>query len=82
MLVSLVAIGNSKGIRIPKAILDQCNIRDQIDLEVREGRIILEPVSDQPRKGWNAAFQQMAANADDGLLLDDDIDIEMDDWQW
>ena len=44
MLISVVAIGNSKGIRIPKAILEQCDIRDKIHLKVSGGRIVLEPV--------------------------------------
>ena len=82
MLVSVVAIGNSKGIRIPKAILDQCNIRDRLELEVEGGRIILEPVRDNPRKDWGKAFQVMAANAGDTLLVADDIGIDMEDWEW
>ena len=82
MLVSVVAIGNSKGIRIPKAILDQCNIRDQLELEVDAGRIILEPVRGVPRKNWNKAFQDMAANKDDNLLVADDIGIDMEEWEW
>ena len=82
MLLSVVPIGNSKGIRIPKAILEQCNIRDQIELEVENGRIILEPVRDSPRQGWDEAFREMAANNDDSLLIPDSIDIEMDDWEW
>jgi antitoxin MazE len=82
MLLSIVPIGNSKGIRIPKAILDQCNIRDQIELEVENGRIILEPVHDSPRQDWDEAFREMAANNDDSLLIPDSIDIEMDKWEW
>jgi len=82
MLLSVVAIGNSKGIRIPKAILEQCNIRDQLELQVEGGRIILEPVRDNPRKNWGKAFQVMAANADDALLVADDDGIDMEDWDW
>lgn len=82
MLVSVVPIGNSKGIRIPKAILDQCDIRDQIDLEVRDGRIVLEPVRGAPRKDWADAFRRMAQNQDDELLIPDELEIESDDWDW
>ena len=46
MLLSVVAIGNSKGIRIPKTILEQCNIRDRLELEVEGGMIILEAVGE------------------------------------
>ena len=82
MLLSVVPIGNSKGIRIPKAILEQCNIRDQIELEVEAGRIVLEPVRDTSRKGWDEAFREMATNNDDNLLISDDIEIDMEDWEW
>jgi len=82
MLLSIVQIGNSRGIRIPKAILEQCNIRDQIDLEVEAGRIILEPVREAPRKGWDEAFRAMNAINDDELIISDTLDIELENWEW
>ena len=82
MQLDVVQIGNSKGIRIPKAILKQCQIEDQVDLEVEDGKIILEARKKTPRKGWEKAFKGMAINQDDALLIDDNIDIEMDDWEW
>lgn len=82
MLLSVVRIGNSRGIRIPKAILEQCNIRDQIELEVEAGRIILKSVREAPRRGWEEAFRVMSANNDDNLLISDDVDIDMEDWEW
>jgi antitoxin MazE len=82
MQLNVVQIGNSKGIRIPKAILEQCQIEDQVDLEVEDGRIILEPKKKTPREGWGKAFEAMATNQDDALLIDDSVDIEMDDWEW
>jgi antitoxin MazE len=56
MLVSVVAIGNSKGIRIPKTILEQLRIKDKVDLETDENRIILKPAKKKPRAGWSRAF--------------------------
>ena len=82
MVLSVVQIGNSKGIRIPKAILEQCNIRDQLELEVKNGKIILEPVYDFPRRGWDEAFREMGANNDDSLLISDSVDTDMEDWEW
>jgi antitoxin MazE len=80
MLLSVVPIGNSKGIRIPKAILEQCNIRDKIELAVEGDRIILEPVRDTPRKAWHEAFREMASNNDDKLVISIDIEVDMEDW--
>lgn len=82
MLLSVIQIGNSKGIRIPKAILEQCNIRDQIELEVKAGQIILTPAIVAPRKGWDRAFRKMADSNDDNLLVSDSIEIDMDNWEW
>ena len=82
MLINIVPIGNSKGIRIPKAILDQCNIENEVDLEVENGKIIIEPIKGIPRKGWTESLIQMAETGEDQLLLEDTIDIEMEDWEW
>ena len=49
MLVSVIQMGNSRGIRLPKAILDQLNISEKLDLEVENQQIILRPVQDKPR---------------------------------
>ncbi|NCQ28242.1 MAG: AbrB/MazE/SpoVT family DNA-binding domain-containing protein, partial [Armatimonadetes bacterium] len=44
MHVNVVPIGNSRGIRLPKRILDQCQITDAVSLEVEDRKIILEPL--------------------------------------
>ena len=51
MELSIIKIGNSKGIRLKKSILERYNIRDKVELILERGRIILKPVS-QPRQGW------------------------------
>jgi antitoxin MazE len=81
MLLQVVPIGNSRGIRIPKVILDQCNIGDQIELEVESGRIIIEAVREAPRAGWDEAFRSMHEHGDDELLDPDEIDLDSE-WEW
>lgn len=75
MEIPVINIGNSKGIRIPKAILEQYNITDAIELILEKGRIILKPTS-KPRSGWEDAFKQMHENEDDLLLIDDVFEDE------
>ncbi len=82
MKVNIVTIGNSKGIRIPKAIIEQCNFTDQADLEVRDGRLIITRVKRKPRDGWGEAFKSMKRTGEDRLVIDDSIDLEMKDWEW
>jgi len=75
MEVSVVKIGNSRGIRLSKTLLDKYNIRDTVDLILEKGHIILKPIS-KPRKNWEKAFREMNAKGDDKLLFDDVFDGE------
>jgi len=75
MEIPVINIGNSKGIRLSKAILEQYNISDTLELILEKGRIILKPTS-TPRKGWEKAFKQMHESGEDKLLFDDVFDDE------
>jgi len=70
MRAHIVRIGNSQGIRIPKPILEQLGIIEDVDIKVENSQIIIRPVLN-PRSGWNDAFREMAENGDD-LLVDGD----------
>ncbi|MBU6371283.1 MAG: AbrB/MazE/SpoVT family DNA-binding domain-containing protein [Alphaproteobacteria bacterium] len=64
MKVDIVAIGNSRGVRLPKALLEQCRFGDAAELTVEDGRLVLTPVA--PRAGWRGAFAAAeAADLDD-----------------
>ena len=80
MLTHLVSIGNSKGVRIPAALLRQYNISDNVELIPDRDSIILRPVARKTREGWDAAFAQMHQRGDDMPLLEDTIDLE--EWEW
>lgn len=75
MEISVINIGNSKGIRLPKALLEQYNIGDTLEMVLEKERIILKPKS-VPRKGWEEFFKQMHRNGDDTLLIDDIFEEE------
>ena len=80
MKVSVVRIGNSKGIRIPRAVLKACQITDAIDLKVEGRRLILTPTGRGVRRGWHEAAERMSGSGDDELLIPDvfeeDIEVE------
>jgi antitoxin MazE len=82
MLISVVQIGNSKGIRLPKTVIEQCDIIDKLDMEIKDNEIILRPVNKNPREGWADKFKLMAKNGDDKLSIPDSIDIDMANWEW
>lgn len=80
MEVNIIAIGNSKGIRLSKTLLERYNIQDKVDLVLEKDQIIIRPVR-KPRQGWAAAFKRMHANGDDKLLMPDVFpDERIDPW--
>jgi antitoxin MazE len=84
MRARVVKIGNSQGIRIPKTLLDQTGILDDVELEVKQNQIVIRPISN-PRKDWEKAFRAMANQGDDALINgDENLSHSWDDeeWQW
>ncbi|TVQ18301.1 MAG: AbrB/MazE/SpoVT family DNA-binding domain-containing protein [Bacteroidetes bacterium] len=75
MNVSVIQIGNSKGIRLSKSILERYNIKDTVELIFEKGHIIIKPKS-EPRKGWEDAFKRMHESGDDKALMDDVFEDE------
>jgi antitoxin MazE len=85
VVTKIVAIGNSKGVRIPKAVIQQCGLDDEVELVVRKGELVLRAPK-VPRAGWDAAFAMMRQRGDGELLnvetagkLTEWEDAE---WQW
>lgn len=81
MKVDIIPIGNSKGIRIPKALLDQCGFDKSVYIAVKDHRLILSSAS-KPRHGWDHAFKAMAAAKDDEPLELPVSSFDQDEWQW
>lgn len=84
MRARVIKIGNSQGLRIPKPLLLQTGIMDDVEIEVENNQIIIRPVKNA-REGWDKAFKMMGENGDDELLLGEkDISHSWDeeDWQW
>lgn len=81
MDLSVIRIGNSKGIRLSKTILERYNIKDTVELIMEKGYIIIKPKT-EPRKGWEKAFKKMHEKGDDQLLMDDVfLDEDLEEWK-
>ena len=65
--VRLVKMGNSRGIRLPQAFLEQADLDEEVELEVQDGQVIIRLVP-RPRRGWEKLFDGMTARGDDRLL--------------
>ena len=80
MHVSIRPFGNSRGIVIPKPLLQQLGLEDQAELTVENGAIVIRKPIDSPRAGWAQAAQAVAEAEDDALAMgefgnEDDKDL-------
>lgn len=82
MRAKIVRIGESQGVRIPKALLEQAALGTDVELTVAGRTVVIAPAA-APRAGWPAAFAAMAATGDDALL-DKPIPTAFDEasWHW
>jgi antitoxin MazE len=82
---SIVRIGNSRGVRLPKALLEESGLAKAgvVELEVSEGRIVISAEA-TARRGWGEAFAAMAARGEDQLLAADSAESTWDreEWEW
>lgn len=67
MITKVVKIGNSRGIRIPKSVIKDSGLTDDVELEIGDGQIIIKSLSTN-RVNWDSAFKKMAINKDDVLM--------------
>ena len=83
MRARVIKIGNSQGLRIPKPILEQTGIIDDVEIEVEKNQIIIRPIKNV-RDGWDIAFKIMGEKGDDEPILDENISHSWDEeeWQW
>lgn len=80
MKTKLVRIGNSRGVRIPKPLLEQAGLKDDVDLVVVRSGIMIR-VAEAPRAGWADAAARLAAKGDD-VLLDEPVATDFDEAEW
>ena len=80
--LKIVQIGNSQGIRLPKLLLAQCGIKNEVEVEAVDGTIVLRPTK-KPRAGWAESFAEMAKHSSDALILPDiKNDFDEGEWEW
>ena len=76
----IVKIGNSKGLRIPKGLLQEADLPEEVQLSVEPGRLIVEGVR-RPRSGWEEAARSMSIAGDD-RLVDERVSSTFDSEEW
>ena len=83
MKARIIQIGNSRGIRIPKAVLEQAHLSEEVQIEAEPDRIVISSTH-FPREGWDETFRLMAERGDDRLLEEPPPLTSFDEveWQW
>jgi len=78
----IIKIGNSRGIRIPKLLVDQLGLSSEVEIAVERDQLVIRPTS-RPRHGWDEQFRAMAERGDD-QLLDKPVPTQWDrsEWRW
>lgn len=77
----IVRIGNSKGIRIPKTLLEEAQLKDAIEITVEDGALVIRASKRRVREGWAEAARQ-AHEAGEDVLTDEYTPLESDDADW
>jgi antitoxin MazE len=78
----IVRIGNSRGIRVPKVLLDEAQLPDEVELHAEPGRLVVRAAR-RPRAGWAEAARAMNERGDDGLLdKPTATHFDREEWEW
>jgi len=75
MRVPIVPIGNSKGIRLSKTLIEKYDLKDAVEIILDEDFIIIKPVIN-PRNNWEKAFKEMHESGNDKLIIEDIFEDE------
>ena len=84
MKVTLVPIGNARGIMLLQSVIDACGFGSQLELRVENATVVLSSADRPVRSGWDAAFAVMAATGDDAAIWPDvpEHTFDAEEWRW
>ncbi len=77
MQAKLIRIGNSQGVRLPKAVVEQAGLTDKLDIQVSGDAVIIRSTK-QPRENWDSAAEVCHQSGEDQLR---DWDVTTGDFQ-
>lgn len=78
----LIRIGNSRGVRLPKPLIEEAGLKEEVEVRVREGAVVISSPR-EPRAGWAEAARQMRERGGDRLLDDPTATrFEDEEWRW
>jgi antitoxin MazE len=77
-------MGNSHGVIIPKALLEELGAKanDPVEVKVKKGRLIIAPLTGDPRAGWAEASKRLHEAGDDRLVWPEFANEDDKDLKW
>ncbi len=82
MKARIVRVGNSRGVRLPKLLLEEAGLPDEVEIHAEPGRIIIQSAV-RPRAGWAAAARQMLERGEDALIdAPTPTEFDAEEWIW
>lgn len=81
MYIKIIAIGTSKGIRLPKYLLDKYQLTDEVEVEDTGSGLMLKPAK-TPRAGWQEAFKKVAEKSGEYRIDLPESDWDKEEWEW
>ena len=84
-MTTLIKIGNSQGIRIPKAVIEQARLEDkQLEFKIIDDGLLIQPVK-KNREGWKEQFDKALKSQESSVADQEWLDVPLvdeKDWEW
>lgn len=77
----LIRIGNSRGVRLSRAVLEASGLPEELEILVEPGRVTLQ-AKHPPREGWDSAFATLAAEDAAALQIPGPNRFDAEEWRW
>ena len=81
MKAKIVRIGNSRGVRLPKPLIEEAGLGEEVELRVRNGAIVIAPAAG-PRAGWAEAARLLRERQEDALEDTGPTRFDREEWKW
>lgn len=82
MKTRLVRIGNSRGLRLPKPLIEEAGFKDEVEVTLRDGALVITS-AEHPRARWGAAVQLLLERREDYVIGEPTpTRFDAEEWEW
>jgi antitoxin MazE len=81
MKTRLIRIGNSRGLRLPKPLIEEAGFKDEVEITLRDGALVVTS-AEHPRAGWGAAVKLLLERREDYVIENPPTRFVEEEWEW